>query len=44
MKELTGNSVVEADYVINDTTGDVTVSWNAASTVTAGSYRITILG
>ena len=43
MKEVTG-AVVDADISINDTTGDVTITWNAASTVTADTYRVTILG
>lgn len=44
MKEVTSGAVVEADVVINDTTGDITVTWNAASTVTAGTYRLTAIG
>jgi hypothetical protein len=44
MKEVTSGSVVEADVVVNDSTGDVTVSWNAASSVTSGTYRLTIIG
>ena len=43
MKEVAG-AVVDADISINDTTGDVTITWNAASTVTADTYRVTILG
>lgn len=43
MKEVSG-AVVEADISINDTTGDVTITWNAASTVSANTYRVTILG
>lgn len=43
MKEVTG-AVVEADISINDTTGDVTITWNASATVTANTYRVTILG
>lgn len=43
MKEVSG-AVVDADISINDTTGDVTITWNAASTVTANTYRVTILG
>jgi hypothetical protein len=43
MKEVSG-AVVDADISINDSTGDVTVTWNAASTVTANTYRLTIIG
>jgi hypothetical protein len=43
MKEVSG-AVVEADVSINDTTGDVTITWNASSTVSADTYRVTIIG
>ena len=43
MKEVSG-AVVDADVSINDTTGDVTIAWNAASTVSADTYRVTIIG
>lgn len=43
MKEVSG-AVVEADISINDTTGDITITWNAASTVTANTYRVTVIG
>ena len=43
MKEVSG-AVVDADISINDTSGDVTVTWNAASTVAANTYRLTIIG
>jgi hypothetical protein len=43
MKEVSG-AVVEADVSINDTSGDVTITWNAASTVSADTYRVTIIG
>lgn len=43
MKEVSG-AVVEADISINDTTGDITITWNAASTVSADTYRVTIIG
>lgn len=43
MKEVSG-AVVEADVSINDTTGDITITWNAASTVTANTYRVTVIG
>jgi hypothetical protein len=44
LKEVSSGSTVEPDFVINDTTGDVTVSWNASATVTAGTYRLTLIG
>lgn len=43
MKEVSG-AVVDADISINDTTGDVTISWNASGTVSADTYRVTIIG
>jgi len=44
LKEVSSGSIVEPDFVINDTTGDVTVSWNSSTTVTAGTYRLTLIG
>lgn len=44
MKEVTSGAVVEADIVINDTSGDITITWNASATVTAGTYRVTAIG
>jgi hypothetical protein len=44
MKEISSGAVVDADIVINDTTGDVTVSWNSATNVSANTYRLTIVG
>jgi len=44
LKEVSSGSTVEPDFVINDTTGDVTVSWNASATVSAGTYRLTLIG
>jgi len=44
LKEVSSGSTVEPDFVINDTTGDVTISWNAASTVASGTYRLTLIG
>ena len=44
LKEGSSGSTVEPDFAINDTTGDVTVKWNASATVTAGVYRLTLLG
>lgn len=43
MKEVSG-AVVDADISINDTTGNITITWNAASTVSADTYRVTIIG
>lgn len=44
LKEVSTGATVEPDFFINDTTGDVTVKWNASATVTAGVYRLTLLG
>lgn len=43
LKEVASGAIVEPDFVINDTTGDVTVSWNASATVTAGTYRVILM-
>jgi hypothetical protein len=44
MKEVATGAVVEADILISESTGDITVSWNSASNVTANTYRITAIG
>lgn len=43
IKEVAG-AVVDVDISINDTTGDVTLSWVSTTTVSAGTYRITLIG
>jgi hypothetical protein len=44
VKDTSTTAVVEVDVAINETSGDVTLSWNSASNVTAGAYRVTIIG
>ena len=44
LKEVSSGATVEPDFFINDTTGEVIVKWNAASTVSMGTYRLTLLG
>lgn len=44
MKEVATGAVVEADIIVNDSTGDITISWNSASNVTSGTYRVTAIG
>jgi hypothetical protein len=44
MSEVSSGAVVEADTIINDATGAITISWNSASNVTSGTYRITAIG
>jgi len=44
LKEVSSGSTVEPDFLINDSTGDVTVKWNAAATVSSGAYRLTLIG
>lgn len=44
MKEVSSGAVVDADIVISESTGDITISWNSASNVTANTYRITAIG
>lgn len=43
LKDLSNNEMVEAD--VATTNGNtVTISWNAAATVTANSYRVVVIG
>jgi hypothetical protein len=45
MKETAGaGATVEPDFEINDSTGEVLVKWNTATSVTAGTYRLTLIG
>jgi len=44
MSEVSTGAVVEADTIINDATGAITISWNSASNVSSGTYRITAIG
>jgi hypothetical protein len=44
VKDTSSTASIEVDELINETTGDVTLSWNSASNVTAGAYRVTIIG
>ena len=44
MKEVSSGAVVDADIAINESTGNITVSWNASSTVSSGTYRVTAIG
>lgn len=44
MKEVSTGAVVEADIIVSESTGDITISWNSASNVTSGTYRITAIG
>ena len=43
LKDLSNNSMVEAD-VVTTNTNTVTISWNAAATVNANSYRVVVVG
>ena len=44
MKEVSSGAVVDADIVISESTGDITITWNSASNVTANTYRVTAIG
>ncbi len=44
MKEVSTGALVEADIIIDESTGNITASWNAAATVSSGTYRITAIG
>lgn len=43
MRDLSDNSLVEADVVITNT-NTVTITWVASATVTADSYRVVVVG
>lgn len=43
IKEVAG-ALVDVDISINDSTGDVTLSWVSSTTVSAGTYRVTLIG
>jgi hypothetical protein len=43
MRDASSNAVVEADIVITNA-NTVTVSWSAAATVSADSYRVVVTG
>lgn len=44
VKDTATTSPVEVDMTINESTGDVTLTWNSASNVSSGAYRVTIIG
>ena len=50
MIEVSSGMVVDADFKVDQTagsaapTGDVTITWNASTTVTAATYRIVLIG
>ena len=50
MIEVSSGMVVDADFKVDQTagssapTGDVTITWNASSTVSAATYRIVLIG
>ena len=43
-KEVSSGAVMEVDIVVNDSTGDITLTWASASNVTSGTYRVTAIG
>lgn len=44
IKDASTGYVVDVDINISESTGDVVLTWVSASTVTSGSYRITLIG
>jgi hypothetical protein len=50
MFQVSDGMMVDADFKVDQTagssapTGDVTISWNASSTVSAATYRIVLIG
>lgn len=44
VKDASTGYVVDVDVNVNESTGDVVLTWVSASTVTSGSYRVTLIG
>lgn len=44
VKDAGTGYVVDVDVNVNESTGDVVLTWVSASTVTSGSYRVTLIG
>ena len=44
VKDVSTGFVVDVDVNVNESTGDVVLTWVSASTVTAGSYRVILIG
>jgi hypothetical protein len=44
IKDVSTGYVVDVDMNVNESTGDVVLTWVSASTVTAGSYRVILIG
>jgi hypothetical protein len=50
MYEVSSGLLVDADFKVDQTagssapTGDVTITWNASTTVSAATYRIVLIG
>lgn len=44
MKDNGTNLQVEADYQTNASTGDVTITWNSTTNISANAYKVTIIG
>lgn len=44
VKEVSTGAFVEVDVIVDESTGDITITWNSASTVTSGTYRIIAIG
>jgi hypothetical protein len=44
VKDAATGFVVDVDVNVNESTGDVVLTWVSTSTVTAGSYRVTLIG
>ena len=44
LKEVSSGAVVDADIIIDEADGTITIQWVASATVTAGTYRVTAIG
>jgi hypothetical protein len=44
VKDAGTGYVVDVDVNVNESTGDVVLTWVSASTVSSGSYRVTLIG
>jgi hypothetical protein len=44
VKDVSTGFVVDVDVNVNESTGDVVLTWVSTTTVTAGSYRVILIG
>lgn len=44
VNDVSTGEIVSVDVVVAEASGNVTLSWNSSSSVSAGAYRVTIIG